>query len=112
MIKVTAKLKSIGYLRSGMKLTFNTDQVIDVAQHFEKIGHLIFKENEVMAEEIPEEQADDGEKRPSRRLRAVLFVRWKQLGSQGEFETYYRAQVEKMIEIIKSKLDSAGAPSG
>jgi len=112
MIKVPATLKAIGYVRSGMKLTFYTDTVIDVAQHFQKLGHLLFKENEIAMEEIPEEEADDGEKRPSRRLRAVLFVRWKQaqVGGKvnGDFETYYRAQVESMITIIKSKLDKEG----
>ena len=111
MIKVPATLKAIGYTRGGMKLTFVTDKVIDVAQHFEKLGHLIFKENEVLNEEIPEEEADDGEKRPSRRLRAVLFVRWKQAGKEGDFESYYRLQVENMIQVIKSKLDKEGNTS-
>ena len=51
----------------------------------------------------------DGEirtKTQSQRLRGVLFVLWQQQGKQGEFEEFYRAQTEKMIEHYKAKLDN------
>jgi len=48
---------------------------------------------------------EDKTKTPSKRLRAVLFLMWKQLGEVGDFETYYRVQVEKVIEHLKAKLD-------
>jgi len=51
----------------------------------------------------------DGEIRTqtqSQRLRAVLFVLWKQQGSQGDFESFYRTQTEKMIEYYKAKLEN------
>ena len=38
-------------------------------------------------------------------MRAVMFVWWKQLGSNGDFEQFYRTKMEKMIEIVKGKLD-------
>jgi len=45
-------------------------------------------------------------KSPSARLRAVLFVLWKQQGMpQNDFEVYYRLQVEKVIDKIKSLLE-------
>lgn len=44
-------------------------------------------------------------KSPSARLRAVLFILWKQEGMpQNDFEVYYRIQVEKVIDRIKSML--------
>lgn len=45
-------------------------------------------------------------KSPAARLRAVLFVYWKQQGMpQNDFEVYYRLQMEKVIDQIKSKLE-------
>lgn len=44
-------------------------------------------------------------KSSSQRLRAVLFVYWKQQGEQGTFEDFYRLHMEKLIDFIKGKLD-------
>lgn len=43
-------------------------------------------------------------KTPSQRLRAVLFVAWKQAKEPGEFEDFYRKKVEFFIDDIKSHL--------
>jgi len=43
-------------------------------------------------------------KTPSQRLRAVLFVQFKQTKMPGEFEDFYRRQIERMIDDIKSQL--------
>jgi len=43
-------------------------------------------------------------KSPSQRLRAVLYVLWSQKQT-GDFEVYYRSQMEKLIEHFKNKLD-------
>lgn len=57
---------------------------------------------------VPEEQANTDTKSPSERLRDVLYVLYKQRTDSGEyvglFDTFYREQVEKLIEFIKSKL--------
>ena len=45
-----------------------------------------------------------GDKTPSQRLRAVLYVLWEQTKPQEEFEPYYRRQIEKIIDSVKSKL--------
>ncbi len=57
--------------------------------------------------EVPQGRPEVGmtAKTPSQRLRAVLFVLWKQLGSRDDFEDYYRTQMERFIEIVKSNLD-------
>lgn len=44
------------------------------------------------------------QKHPSARLRAVLWRVWEQDGQQGDFDTYYRNAMEKLIEHFKNKL--------
>lgn len=44
-------------------------------------------------------------KSPTQRLYDVMFVWWKQLDSPGEFEDFRKAQMEKFITHVKSKLD-------
>lgn len=44
-------------------------------------------------------------KTPSQQLRAVLFVFWRQEGSVGDFEAFYRAKISQFVESVKSKLD-------
>ena len=68
----------------------------------------ILAPNELDESSIPKEKAESGTgaKTPTSRLRAVLFVYWKQKGSQGDFEGFYKTQVERIIDSIKEKLDS------
>jgi hypothetical protein len=56
-------------------------------------------------DEPVEIKSEAEQKTPSTRLRSILFVHWKQLGSPGEFSTYYTAAMEKFIEHVRSKLD-------
>ena len=44
-------------------------------------------------------------KTPSQRLRATLFVLWKQKGEQGQFESFYNLYMEKIIDRLKSELE-------
>jgi hypothetical protein len=47
-----------------------------------------------------------GGKSPSARLKAVLFVFWKQEGEpQNDFETFYRIKMESIIDAVKAKLE-------
>ncbi len=59
--------------------------------------------------EIPDERAEVDEKSPSERLRAVLFVWYKQEVAKGNFvglfDTFRKEKMEKIIEGVKSKLD-------
>lgn len=43
-------------------------------------------------------------KTPSMRLRATLFVAWRQAGEPGEFETFYRHRMENIINGVKREL--------
>ncbi len=59
--------------------------------------------------EIPEEKAEVDEKTPSERLRAVLFVWYKQETKDGKFvglfETFRKEKMESIIEGVKRKLE-------
>lgn len=57
--------------------------------------------------DIPEVLSEfDTDKSPSKRLRSVLYVFWKQnehrLGKT--WETFYRGKMEEIIDLIKEKL--------
>lgn len=96
------------------KLVFETrelkgEEVKILADNYQGEGWLLFKPNGTIAEEeVPQDIADSGAKSQSRRLRDVIFVLWKQKGGKGDFETFYRVYLEKLIEYTKSKLEPEG----
>lgn len=111
-IQVPAILTRIAYLKDkGLSLGFSTQEISDeekvvVSRFHNEFGYLLFKKNEFKDEDIPQNNAPtDEQKTPSQRLRAVLFVLWKQQGQLGDFDTFYRAQVDRIIEKIKRALD-------
>ena len=60
------------------------------------------EENLIDSEKI---DASSNKKSPSQRLRSVLFLLWEQSGRTIEFKDYYKAEIERMIEGVKEKLD-------
>ena len=106
-----AILTRIAYLKDGgLSLGFATNELSDadkvIASKFhQKFGHLMFAENQFTDEDVPKLDATDNNKTPSQRLRAVLFIYWKQLGEPGNFEFFYRQQIEKNIEAVKKCLE-------
>ncbi len=70
-------------------------------------GWLCFapNENEI---DVPEERAEVDEKTASERLRAVLFVWYKQETESGKyvglFDSFKKEKMEKIIEGVKKKL--------
>lgn len=93
-----------------MRLGITTNELsvedkLIVAEFYGKFGFVLFKSNEFSTADIPKEEAEDASKTPSKRLRAVLFILWKQMGEKGDFEQYYRTQIEKIIDHLKAKLD-------
>ncbi len=111
MIQVPAILTGFSTkVDGGASLRFSTNElsdtdVLELKRHQGQFGHLLFRPNAFTAQDIPREDAEDNTKTPSKRLRATLFVLWKQQGEKGDFEVYYRTQVEKVIEYLKAKLD-------
>lgn len=52
------------------------------------------------------EKIDDG-KSPGQRLRATMFIWWEQLGRPNDdFEIFYRQKMERLIDMVKAKLDT------
>ncbi len=47
---------------------------------------------------------EDTTKTPSKRLRSVMYLLWKQ-ESVGEFKDFYKNRMERLIDQIKNRLD-------
>lgn len=111
MIKVPAYFSGFSSRTDGSAgMRFATQEMSpeDFAQlqkHLNLFGWLIFKEGEVQQEDVPIEDAEEGGKSPSKRLRAVLFILWKQGDKKLDFESFYRQRMDQLIEVIKNKLD-------
>lgn len=70
-----------------------------------KVGDVDFTEEEIR--DLPEVKAEfANQKSPSQRLHNVLFVYFEQKGGQPEnFEIWRVAEMERIIETYKSKLE-------
>jgi len=55
--------------------------------------------------ELKEIKGEFDTKSPSQRLRGVLFVLFKQKSVPGEFEDFYRKQMEAVINSYKKELE-------
>ncbi len=73
----------------------------------DKFGYFVFAEqiDQRDIDSLPKLELEEGEKHPSQRLRATMFVYWEQNKITEPFDIYYRRQMEKFINIIKEKLN-------
>lgn len=57
--------------------------------------------------DIPDEKPDSmtGQKTQAQRLRASIYRLWEQRGKPGDSETFYRTQLERIIDRVKEELD-------
>ena len=96
-----------------IKLTIGTqevsaEQATELFTLKQKIGFFLFDDKPIKPDDlnIPDFVPEiKGDKTPSQRLRAVLYVRWQQLGKQGSADDFYKQQVERFIEAVKDKLE-------
>lgn len=65
----------------------------------------LFQPMESEPAELKEVKGQFDKKTPAQRLRATLFVLWKQADGTGEFEEFYRRRMEDIINKIKEKLE-------
>lgn len=112
VFQAPAILTRIAYLKDGgLSLGFSTNELTDeekvIASRFHsKFGYVLFKENQFTDKDVPKVEATDEAKSPSQRLRAALFVYWKQRAQpKPDFESFYRQEIEKAINKVKEKLD-------
>lgn len=95
------------------KISFETrelkgEEVKLLADNFQGEGWLLFKPNldsDIELNDIPDTDADAGIESPSVRLRKRLFILWKQQGSNGSFDNFYRDYIQKFMTFVESKLD-------
>jgi hypothetical protein len=113
MIKIPAYFTGFSSKSDGSAgLRFATqeltaEQFADLKRDLNNFGWLLFKENDYSTDDLPEEQADEDIKSPSKRLRATLWILSQQEGIRKEdFESYYRQKMEKLIDIVKAKLET------
>jgi hypothetical protein len=100
-----------GYRRRkdrSASLSFSTQEIttdelalIDGLVMEEAFGFLLFKPNAIQTSEIPRDDVIEVRKSPSERLRSVLFLVWKQDGSRGDFNEFYRSEMEGFISQAK-----------
>jgi hypothetical protein len=83
-----------------------TDEQIEVVKYHGQTGWLAFKADEFQPDDLPAADTDNlAGKSPAQRTRAVLFILWKQTGEVGDFEAFYRAEMEKIILELKKRID-------
>lgn len=71
----------------------------------QQVGYVTFTPNAVKEVDIPKEDAEVGQKTPSKRLRAVLHILWEQRGKKGTSDEFYRSKMEQIIEGLKEQLE-------
>ena len=98
----------------GMSIGFNTQELsseekIKIADNLQSFGYLAFKPNQDWNdEELPTGDATFEGKTPSERLRAVIYVYYKQLSKQKampDFDAYYKSEIEGFINEYKGMLE-------
>lgn len=87
------------------------EQLSELFALHDKVGWFFFldkpevKINRSDLPDIPDVSLEDGEKSPSQRLRAVLYIYWQQRTDKTQdFELFYRRWMERTIESIKQQL--------
>lgn len=87
-----------------------SDEIFTILSLSQSEGYLAFQPNEDDIPDFPEERAEVDQKTPSERLRAVLYIWFKQETEKGQFvgtfEVFRKEKMEKIIEGVKSKLDN------
>lgn len=85
-----------------------SEQLGELFELHEKVGWFFFLEKQnvkITSEMLPEIHLDEGEKSPSQRQRAVLYIWWQQKTDQKQdFELFYRRWMERSINAIKEQL--------
>lgn len=94
--------KSLAFRGCTPELTA-AEQVALIAVHGLNV-RLLIEPMDYELEAKVEVKGQFDKKTPSQRLRAVLFVLWKQADGTGDFEDFYRRQMEELIEQTKNRL--------
>jgi len=113
MFQVQATVTKVStFADHSLRLQVDTDRELSAEENalvfalYNKSGWFLFKESELKPEdvEVPEYVKEFKEdKTPSQRLRAVIYLNWKQ-NQIGTSDDFYTRKMEEIIEHFKSKL--------
>jgi hypothetical protein len=92
-------------LRFSSNLEISPEELMEMDRLIQTEGWLLFKPNAITLDDIPTLDAPSDTKKPSERLRDIIFIVWKSRGDDGDFDNYYRAQINKIITRYKDMLD-------
>jgi len=118
LFQVPASVSKITTLRGDktIRLQVDTsreltaDEVSLLWSLYEREGWFLFKETEINKEDtlsVPDTSPEfKSDKTPSQRLRNVIYVFWDKNGAKGNFDDFYKKQIEKIITRIKDELDN------
>jgi hypothetical protein len=111
--QVPGAIVKISTLAHSLRLVLDTQENLSdeaKARLFElhnKLGWFTFNVHQIEAESLVDlpELKTDSNKTPSQRLRAVLYLNWKQdAAGFKDFDSYYVSYMEKIITHLKEKL--------
>lgn len=109
-IEVPAQLTGIATKVDGsLSLRFTTSELkpkekLVILEEQMAQGYLLFAPNAFNENDVPKEDTPDSFKKPSTRLRHVLYRVWEQTSVEKDSEIFYRKEMEKIIEHYKGKL--------
>jgi len=66
---------------------------------------MLLQPSEGVTAEMKEVRNQFETKTPSQRLRALLYIQWRQSSGQGEFEQFYQRRMESIMSEIKKQLE-------
>ena len=66
---------------------------------------VLFEPTDSTPAEIYKVEKEINQKTQGQRIRAVLFILWKQEGNKGDFEDYYKDKTEQYIGFLKEKIE-------
>lgn len=83
-------------LTNEEKVEFMNLQNLNVTGFFEPIDQ--------QTKDVKEIKGEFDSKKPSQRLRNVIYVYFEQKGAKGDFDTFYLRQMNKLIDKVKENL--------
>ena len=113
IFQAPAEVKKITTLvDGGLSVMIHTREMIDEdeARLFQyknlPVWFLLKAEKFAELPKLPEIKIESNQKTPSERLRGVIFKYWDiRTGKKEDFDTFYRKQMEKLIDAYKEKLE-------
>jgi len=109
---VPAILEGVSPLKDGgMSLRFHTNEINEAKQKtklmnfYNTFGWLAFSDHSINALPTESPVREAGVKTHSQRLRASLFVLWKERYSEMPFDNWYDQQMERIINQVQRSID-------